>query len=139
VTSNTLRCSLCGRLVARLQGRFCSERCERVDCSAYASPLIPETLLRPPSTTLDARIILENAPVETLPAGVEEGCGIGSPDSGRRLVRVGAGTREELERALEDLRSLAGAGHVQLFTVQQFSASAIDRNRDLRNDHGGGE
>jgi hypothetical protein len=132
------RCSLCGRLVARLERSYCSERCETVAQSGYVPPQIAEALLRSPSTRLDARVILVTAEGEAPRAGLADDSWIGSPDSGRRLVRLGAETREELEQAVEQLRAATGA-EVQVFTVQQFSSDALDRGRNVLNDHGGGK
>jgi hypothetical protein len=119
------RCNMCGRLVLRLAGEFCSDQCQKLARSGYASPQFSQEALRPPNRMLDARAIVTGRVPHQLPRGCSHIGTIGQPASGRELIRISADSWKELERVIDDLRVSVRPALVEVLTFQRFVSGGL--------------
>jgi hypothetical protein len=119
------RCSTCGRLVPRLEGDHCSARCRGLAQSGYVSPAVPPVLLRAPTSSVDAQIIVEGPSPAHVPAGAVDVGPIRSVLGERRMLRVAVESYEELEQVVSALRSDVGSERVKLLTIQRIAPGGL--------------
>jgi hypothetical protein len=122
MSSPSPRCRLCGRLAVTFDDGYCSARCCSLAQAGYRSPEHPAAALAAQVTAIEARVFLRGERPEPLPAGC---AAIAVCGDGRSVLRVSAGTWEELDGVLADLRDASRSGAIEIFTLQQFTPGGL--------------
>jgi hypothetical protein len=116
---------MCGRLVPRLEGDHCSNRCRGLAEGGYVSPTISRAALHPPASALDAQVILVGPPTTSLPSACVHLGPIRSALGERQMLRIAVEGYAELGDVVAELRSIAGNEGVDLFAVQRFAPDGL--------------
>ena len=116
---------MCGRLVPRLEGDHCSDRCRELAEGGYVSPTISPAALYPPASALDAQVILVGPPTTSLPPACVHLGPMRSALGERQMLRIAVESYAELTDVVAELRSIAGNESVELFTVQRFAPGGL--------------